>query len=63
MKDIKDDLIVTVHCYDSDMVEHMTWKQFQSNDNSLLIAPKWLVERLATPPTTTKGAKSINNHN
>jgi hypothetical protein len=46
MNTLNDNTIVLVFCYDSDMVEHMTWGQYQKNGNSRIIGPQWVIDKI-----------------
>jgi len=38
--------VVIVFCYDSEMVEHMTWEQYLKNGNCVLLGPDWIKEKI-----------------
>lgn len=48
---IDSDVMLIVYCYDSDTVEHMTYAQYQLNNNSFIISPEWVVERITNAKT------------
>lgn len=43
---IDDKEIVLVFCCDSETTEHMTWKQYQNNGNSILVGPQWIIDSI-----------------